>query len=62
MHVCTFHDGNVFVVGSFAVGVVVLVPSGCLCIENAVFGCNEMIAVQVEILVSVCWFSVYCGD
>ena len=26
-----YHDGNVFVVGSIAVGVVVLFPSGCQC-------------------------------
>ena len=25
------------------------------------FGCNEKVAVPMEILVSVCWFSVYCG-
>ena len=34
----------------------------CLCIENAVFGCNEMIAVPVEILIGMCWFFVHCGD
>ena len=25
------------------------------------FSCNEMAAIPVKVLVSVCWFSVYCG-
>ena len=32
-----YHNGNVLVAGSFVVGVVVLVPSGCLCIVVVVF-------------------------
>ena len=31
-----YHDRNVLVVGSFVTGVVVLVPSGCLCIVDVV--------------------------
>ena len=34
----------------------------CQCVENTVFGCDEVTAVPLEVLVSVCWFSVNCGD
>ena len=32
-----YHNGNVLIVGSFVVGVDVLVPSSCLCIVMVVF-------------------------
>ena len=32
-----YHDGNVLVVGFFIVGVVVLVPHGCLCTLDSEF-------------------------
>ena len=28
---------------------------------HTVFGCNEMVAVPMQVLISVCWFPVYFG-